>query len=305
MNFYHLPGSGIYGGIKVGYQFAALLNELGVPCVVATPDGSAPTWFRTAAPTISHREMLARVRPEDNILFSYPPDYPELRSLGANLIVHTQGTDDRMDRIFADPVVTILTCWPYAHAYALRLTGRSSLDVGLPISDVFYYDGRAKRLGTVAYMPRRGREIADEVQRRNPSLEFIPIEGLSEGDTAAVMKSCEYYLATSVNEQFGLPAFEAMAAAAVVVSVPVVGGMDYLRHGENSLVVAPEVLADTLSDLARPEQAAKRARMRFAGQTTAMTFLPSRQREHVRMLLDGELSYLRAGMSKARALASA
>jgi hypothetical protein len=96
-----------------------------------------------------------------------------------------------------------------------------------------------------------------------------------------------------------------MAAAAVVVSVPVIGGMDYLRHGENSLVVAPEVLADTLSDLARPEQAAKRARMRFAGQTTAMTFLPSRQREHVRVLLDGELSYLRAGMSKARALASA
>ncbi len=37
MNLYVLPGHGIYGGIKVGFQFASILATMGVRIAVATP----------------------------------------------------------------------------------------------------------------------------------------------------------------------------------------------------------------------------------------------------------------------------
>jgi glycosyltransferase involved in cell wall biosynthesis len=293
INIYHLPGSGIYGGVKVGYQFAALLNELGAPCVVATPDGQASQWFKTAAPTISHAEALASLQRDTNILFSYPPDYHELLASGANLVIHCQGTDDRMDPILANPDVKILTCWPQAYAHVLGLTGRKAIEVGIPISKPFYYDGSDKFSGTVAFMPRRGYEIVRATKRRNPSLDFAPIDGADEATVAAIMKRSEYYLATSLNEAFGLPALEAMAAGAVVLSVPVIGGMDYLRHGENCIVALPEDLPDALVELARPENAWRRSKLRHEARLTSMEFLESRQKMHVSSLLDTTLRFLR------------
>jgi glycosyltransferase involved in cell wall biosynthesis len=293
MNIYHLPGSGIYGGIKVGYQFASMLCDLGAPCVVATPDGQASQWFKTSAPTISHSEALSRVKKETNILFSYPPDYEELRATGANLINHCQGTDDRMDPIFANPDVRIITCWPQAYAHVLKLTGRKAVEAGISISKHFYYDGSEKIAGTVAFMPRRGYHLVKSCEQGNPALEFIPIDGADEETTANILKRSEYFIATSVNEYFGLPAFEAMAAGAVVVSVPVIGGMDFLRDGENCIVSPPEKFADALFDLARQDNALLRARLRQEARITAMNFLERRQRAHVASLLDNELNFLR------------
>lgn len=306
MNIYHFPGTGIYGGIKVGYQFAALLNDLGVPTVAATPDGSAPQWFRAAVPTISHedaRRSLARVA---NVLFSYPPDYVNLLMWNAPLVVHCQGTDDRMDPVFANPDVRILTCWPQARSHVRTLTGRETIEVGISVSGDFYYGGEDKLTGTVAYMPRRGNEIVTLVRRQNRGLRFSAIKGADEAKTAAIMKRSEFYLATSVGEQFGLPAFEAMAAGCVVVSVPVVGGMDYLRHGENCIVAAPADLPGALAEIAREEHAPLRARLRQSARVTAMEFLASQQRARVAKLLGGELGFLRpqnaAGGNQPRSL---
>jgi glycosyltransferase involved in cell wall biosynthesis len=298
VNIYHLPGNGIYGGIKVGYQFAALLCDLGVPCMVATPDGQAPQWFKTSVPTVSHHEAFSCLQRDTNILFSYPPDYKELLGTGANLVVHCQGTDDRMDPILANPNVRVITCWPQAYRHVLRLTGRKAVEVGIPISKSFYYDGTDKVAGTVAFMPRRGYELAQTSMQRNPALKFVAIDGVDEKTTAAIMKQCEYYIATSSNEAFGLPAFEAMAAGAVVLSVPVIGGMDFLRDRQNCIVAPPDRFADALLDLAREENARLRANLRQEARITSMNFLESRQRRHVASLLDNELSFLRVGLDQ-------
>lgn len=294
MNIYHLPGTGLFGGIKVGYQFAQILTELGAACVVATPDGSASQWFEASVATLSHTDARSMTDATTNILFSYPPDFDELCEWGGRLVNHCQGTDDRMERIVRDERVSILTCWPQAAAYVQEVAGRSTVDVGIPISNCFFYDGSPKFVGRVCYMPRRGVDIAKAAIEANPHLSFVPIDGMTEWQASEFLKSSEYFIATAVGEQFGLPAFEAMAAGAIVVSVPVRGGMDYLRDGENCLVVEPDALPQALQKLSGPECAAKRAGLRYGGVRTSLSFRQSLQRAKLKTLLESELAYLRA-----------
>jgi len=292
MNYYFVPGTGIYGGIKMAFRFAESLTRLGTRCCVATPDGTAPAWFRSSVATLSHQEALARIRASENLLFSLPHDYPSVKNSVGRLVFHCQGTDPLIDPILADPNVTLLSCWPQATAYMRDKSGRDPVEVGLCISDVFFQDGTPKRHGSVAFMPRRGREIAEACQAANPGLRFVPIDGDSEEDTARILKSSEYFLATAVNEWFGLPAFEAMAAGCVVLSVPVIGGMDYLADEHNALVAPPGDLPARLAWIADANATALRARLRDHGRVTASRFRRSEFERRLATLLQYELSYL-------------
>lgn len=293
MNYYFLPGTGIYGGIKVGYRFADLLNELGAPAAVVTPDGRAPDWFRSSAPTLREADALLRLTAADTILFSLPHDHARLAALPARKVFHCQGTDPLIDPILADPAVTILTCWPQAAAYVRRRADRPSVEVGISIDPVFEYDGRPKMPATVAFMPRRGQALAEACRQANPHLRAVPIDGLPERAVAAVMRRAEYYLATAVNEWFGLPALEAMAAGCVVVSVPPLGGMDYLADGANAVLAEPAGLAAALAAISAPDAAARRARLRDHARATASAYRPGMQRKTVAALLEKELCFLR------------
>lgn len=292
MNYYLIPGTGIYGGIKVAAGFAEALNRLGAPCCLATPDGTAPAWFQASVATVSHDTALASARVSDNILFSLPHDYPKLKSTAARLVFHCQGTDPLIDPILADPNVALLSCWPQATTYMHDKSGRNPIEVGLSISPCFFYDGAPKLHGTVAFMPRRGRDIAAACQAALPNLRFVPVKDATEADVARVMKSSEYYLATAVNEWFGLPAFEAMAAGCVVLSVPVLGGMDYLRNDSNALVVEPEQLPARLAWISADERHDIRARLRDHAVATAHLFRPAEFHRRLTTLLKSELSYL-------------
>jgi len=295
--FYFLPGTGIFGGIKVGCQFASLLNQLGAHCILATPDGSAPTWFRCDVPVVSHASALdtaaALGRDRATVLFSLPHDYPMLADSGARLVLHCQGTDPLIDPIVADRGVTLLSCWPQAARYFRERGREDGIDVGISISDTFFSGVRRKQAGHVAWMPRRGAAIGGAAHRRNRDLQFVAIEGNSEDAVADVLRRCEIFLATAEGEWFGLPVFEAMAARAVVLTVPVVGGMDYLKAGENCLIADPSEIPSTLAELADADREAWRARLRHVALATALSLHPQRQARRVAALLDGPLAFLR------------
>lgn len=294
MNIYHLPGNGIYGGIKVGYQFAGILDELGVDILVATPDGYSPQWFKCGVPTISHREAYKLINPTTNILFSYPPDYPELLSTGGKLIVHCQGTDDRMNAILSNNEVKILTCWPYAREYTNKLTNRDTIDVGIHISDIFFYNGEEKIINQVACMPRKGSSLIDYCEKNNPQLQFVRIDNCSEKQTAAILKVSDFYLATSIDEMFGLPSLEAMAAGAVVVTVPVVGGMDYLKPNKNCILSSPDELARSLNFITDPRQDLFREKLRFSARMTANNYMFCKQKSYITSILEKEIAFLKS-----------
>jgi hypothetical protein len=67
----------------------------------------------------------------------------------------------------------------------------------------------------------------------------------------------------------------------VVLSVPVLGGREYLADGVNCLCREPGELADALRRIAAPEQAGARARLRDAAIATAHGY---RMSEHFRKL---------------------
>lgn len=277
----------------MAYQFAFSLNALEVPCVVATPDGKAPDWFSSSVTTVSQEEIVGRLTEKDNLIFSLPHDYERIRGIQAKLVYHCVGTDPLIDPILQNRRVTILTAWPQAYRYAEERGRNDSIDVHAAVSSCFFYDGSVKMENTVAYMPRRGLELAQQCRQGLSNLQFCAIEGCKEENTAHIMKSCEFYLATAEGEWFGLPALEAMAAGCVVVSVPVVGGMDYLSHKSNARVVEPRRLKQALSDMSRRENHRLRSKFRDRALATASEFRINRHIKRIKEQLNGPLSFMK------------
>jgi len=290
MLYYFVPDTRIFGGIKVGYQFVDALNALGVPAVIASPGGLAASWFRSSAAVVDAETARRSFRPEDVAIFSLPHDYPSLRQLPGQLIFHCQGTDPLIDPILADPEVGVLTCWRQATEYALAHGVREPINVGISIPSCFAYTGEPKIERAVAYMPRRGAELCAEAMRRCDRMRYIAIDGMREAEVARIMKSCSIFLATSEHEWFGLPALEAMAAGCLVVSVPVLGGMEYLDDGVNCRVARPQDFPPALDELVHERSTGLRFRMRQAAIATAHRYTTERMRHHLSELLDGPLS---------------
>lgn len=284
MNLYVLPGHGIYGGIKVGFQFASILATMGVRIAVATPGGLAPTWFESSMAVVDRDSSIAQLTEQDVAIFSLPHDYALLKRTPARLVFHCQGTDPLIDPIVDDPNVVMLACWPQAAA-CMRARGREPIDVGIHVSDVFHYDGTPKKPAHVAYMPRRGSDLAEACRRHVPSLTFVPIDNQHERDAARIMKDCAYFLATSEGEWFGLPALEAMAAGAVVVSVRVPTGPHYLDHGRNGVVADADDLPAALASISADAERLLRHRLLLGGMATASRYSLG----HQRSLVDGAM----------------
>lgn len=292
MIFYFLPDRGIFGGVKVAFQLLDALAQLGVPGVAVLPDGRAPDWFASRVPVISEADALARLTPGDWKMITWPPDHERLRSLPGRMVCHCQGTDVRMDAVFADPDVLLLTCWQQAAQIARERFGRTPVEVGITIAERFLFAGERKLDDLVAYMPRRGVDLARSCMRAARSLDFDGIDEEPEDEVARRLKRAGIFLATAVGEQFGLPALEAMAAGCVVLSVPVKGGMEFLHDGDDCIVCASDELPRRLLEITAPSAATRRARMRQRAVATATRYLPSRRRARLAALLDGPLRVL-------------
>lgn len=284
MIVYVLPGAGVYGGIKVGVQFIDLLRSVGVDAVAATPDGEAPQWCRSAAPIVVREEVLPRLTAADTVIFSLPHDHAAVRATPARAVFHCQGTDPAIKSVVEDPDVAILTCWAQAAEFVRSTAGRSPIEVGLSIDDVFFERGPGRVERRVAYMSRRGRT---DVAAKLADVSHLLIDGDPEPVVAAKLQSSDVFVAVSEGEWFGLPALEAMAAGCAVVSVPTVGGGEYLLHERNALVVEPEAIPATVAELLADES--RRGLLRRNARITAQRYRRSVQAERLISLLDGTL----------------
>lgn len=101
--------------------------------------------------------------------------------------------------------------------------------------------------------------------------------GVSPNEMADIYSSCDILVKLSEVESFCLPALEAMACGCAVVIGKVRGGIDYLRDGDNSIVVgigdieaARDAVAELLRDRPRYERIVR------AGKDTASSLTLSR-----------------------------
>jgi hypothetical protein len=288
--YYFVPDITIFGGIKVAYQFVDALNLLGVPAVIASPQGKAATWFLSHAAVVDATAAREMFRTEDIAVFSLPHDYETLRKLPGRVFYHCMGTDPLIDPILKDPSVEVLTCWKQAQEYVLSHGVNRPLDVGISISPSFSYAGEPKYERAVAYMPRRGRELCESVMNTCSSVRYIKIDGMAENEVARVMKSCSIFLATAENEWYGLPALEAMSAGCVVVSVPVLGGMEYLHDGINCRVAGLLEYTGVVAEILSPESMLLRFRLRQNAIATSKTYACTHMINRISRLLNGPLS---------------
>jgi glycosyltransferase involved in cell wall biosynthesis len=289
MNYYFLPGVGIYGGIKVGFRFSHILDELGVKIVVVTPDGSAPSWFRCGASVISEAEAIHRIKKNDTIIFSLPHDYKRLKKISNKLIFHCQGTDPLIDPILLDPEVILLNCWQQAKEYMMQ-AGRESIAVGISLSDTFYYDGTLKDANLLSGMSRRGSDLISSIVDFQHSLTVSLIDGMHEDQVAAQLKKSTFYLATSEHEWFGLPALEAMAAGCVVLSVPVIGGIEYLKNEQNCFYGTSEYLKKQLQYLLTDNHRIRA--LQYNAISKALEYSQQNQTDILKVLLRETLNFL-------------
>jgi glycosyltransferase involved in cell wall biosynthesis len=128
--------------------------------------------------------------------------------------------------------------------------------------------------------------------RHCSGIDFDPVDGLNEQEVSKRLKQAGIFLATSLGEQFGLPALEAMAAGCLVLSVPVKGGMEYLYHDKNCLIVEPSKLASTLQDITKPTRQTDRIRLRSHAVSTAFAYSRGRQQKLLRTQIAAPLQCL-------------
>jgi glycosyltransferase involved in cell wall biosynthesis len=111
------------------------------------------------------------------------------------------------------------------------------------VQDCFFLpDTRPQNKVRVAWMPRKNRAVAGQVQqialyilRKHATLlevEWVSLHDLTYEQVAAELSSCHIFLVTSFAEGFGLPPIEAMASGCVPVGFSGLGGWEYMRTSD-------------------------------------------------------------------------
>jgi glycosyltransferase involved in cell wall biosynthesis len=107
------------------------------------------------------------------------------------------------------------------------------LDVSIveyPIDPAVFYPAEEPPSKRLAMMPRKRQDDARQIVRllgeRLHGWDVVEIEGVSESDAAAMLRSAPIFLALGWREGFGLPVAEAMASGCFVVGFPAFGGRD-------------------------------------------------------------------------------
>jgi hypothetical protein len=287
MLYYFLPQPTIHGGIRVGFQFAAILRKIGAEVMIVTPNGAAPNWFPSNLTLLRRERVLPALRQADTVLFSYPLDYEVLEKTGAKLILHCQGTDESVLPIVNDKKVELLACWEQAESF-FREHSRPFENVGISISEVFFYTGQVKKPGSYSLMPRLG---ALHHKEKLVGFEKREIDNRTEKETAEILKSVSGFIALGANEGFGLSALEAMAAGCLLVSPQTIGGGEYLMDGTNCLITEVEGLSETMLELLSSES--KYEELRLGAMRTASEYHPRSQLSHLRRRIkSGGLKWL-------------
>jgi glycosyltransferase involved in cell wall biosynthesis len=241
------------GGIRVAYRHVDLLNESGrAAAIVHHREGYSCRWFEHS--TRVHGAPSVRLGPEDVLVVpemygQFLDDLPH----EPKLVAFSQNAYMTFDRVPPGRPV------PYDRVTAAMTVSQDSAEYlrfafpGLSVSvvrnaiDTSIFRPAAEPPGRrLAVMPRKRPADADQVLRllgeRLRGWDVATIDGMSEGETAELMRSSAIFLAFGLQEGFGLPPAEAMASGCYVIGFPAFGGREIFDPAFSSPIEDGDVL---------------------------------------------------------------
>jgi glycosyltransferase involved in cell wall biosynthesis len=247
------------GGIRVIYRHVDILNDVGITAfVLHQRRGFRCSWFENNTKIVSVSDvkvcrgdllvvsevdidLLARVAPGTRrVIFNQNCFFTWQRISGKALHAYVASLD----------TVGIVTISGYSQELLQLAFPTSSIQkIRLSIDPDLFHCGSDDRPRRIAYMPRRGREVAQQVLEILESRgvlrgwDVVPLDGLSHSEVADQLRLTRIFLSFSYWEGFGLPAAEAMACGSYVIGNHGQGGREFFFPEFSTAIEAGDTLA--------------------------------------------------------------
>ncbi len=275
------------GGVKVVYQAVGGLRRRGIDAYVATARPS-PTWL-AGSRALDDVELVdmsqpQRLSPKDLYIATDaigPHRMPLLLNRPDRRVVFVQNHNALTHKPLIDwsllSHIRCLTVSEYSRRALLEGGWFSDVAVVSPGVDttVFRPSGTPRR-HRIAYMPRKWPELAERLRGRHQgSVEWMPIDAMTESETSEVLASSTIFLNLGRNEGFGLPPLEAMASGCLVCGFAGQGTGDYATSengfwaAEGDVPGCVDAIVAAVAAIAEPDRA---ERMIRAGIATAQRY---------------------------------
>lgn len=245
MIWYLCPDTNVpTGGVRVIYRHVDLLNSVGIPAaVVHVRAGFSCTWFAHETRVVSAADVVLSTADILVVPEYYGPSLADLPD-GPRVVILNQNTY----RTFAGHGATAM--WRrYAGSESLAAIVVVSQDnaeyaryafpgarvacVRDSVDGNLFHPADKPPGRVIGYMPRRrdadARQVLDllEIRGCTDNWEIARIEGRTEEQTAAILRTCSIFLSFSEQEGFGMPPAEAMACGCYVVGFTGLAGREF------------------------------------------------------------------------------
>jgi glycosyltransferase involved in cell wall biosynthesis len=285
------------GGIRAIYRHVDILNEAGIEAAVLHHrDGFTCDWFE-------HRTRVlgapsARLAPADVLMvpevygpyLDRLPRQPRIVLFNQNAYMtyeHLPAGSQPLYEVF-EAALTVSSDSAELLRFAFPALEVAVVPNG--IDPELFHPAAEAPLKRLALMPRKRPQEAATILRllgeRLRDWEVVKIEGASERETAALLRSSPLFLALGKQEGFGLPAAEAMASGCYVIGFSGFGGRDLFDPScsapveDGDVLGAARAVATALERYER-EPEALRAIGAAAGERVRERYSPQRQAEEL------------------------
>jgi hypothetical protein len=329
--FFICPDSNTpYGGIRFIYRCVDTLNAAGISAtVVHATSGFRCTWFENTTQITSASDV--RFQPGDLLVIPeyYREKIPHIAP-GVPHVIFNQNPHDTFAPLFDfDPslwkpvtssdTIGIVSNSPYTSEYLRYCFPRLPVyELSLGIDQTIFRPPQNAKHRAIAFMPRKRKLDLSQVLRildlrgTLQGWELLPIENMTERETADVLQRAAVFLSLNEREGLGLPPLEAMASGCIVVGYHGGCGRLYMREATAFAVDDGEIVAfasqveSVISRYGKDEELDRTCRNALAmiedefsmkkestdvvqvfgdALRTAATTKPSRDRLHVELLL--------------------
>lgn len=237
-----------YGGVRVLYRCVDTMNAAGYSAVIVhMRNGFRCTWFDNTTPVT--RASDVRFTTGDLLVLPewYRERIPHIAP-GVPHLVFNQGPHityygSGITRASWKPVVSsdtlgIVANSPYTFEYLRYSFPHIPVyQITLGIDVRIFHPPVEEKQKCIAFMPRRGLDELVQLIRILDSRgalddwELVAIDGMTEAETAAILRRSAVFLALNQRGGFGLPPLEAMASGCIVVGFHGGCGRVYMRPG--------------------------------------------------------------------------